>query len=114
MAVSPPVLMPLPPVTNPPQNPLDGHEQAVAEVARLAGEVGIRRVHMLAWRDFDDPEAGGSELHAHEIAKLWGNCEMRKIGKNYGLVQDVWYIPVGQNARAGVDRAADWKLPSCK
>jgi polar amino acid transport system substrate-binding protein len=49
-----------------------------------------------------------------EIAKLWGNCEMRKIGKNYGLVQDVWYIPVGQNARAGVDRAADWKLPSCK
>lgn len=71
--------MPLPPVTNPPQNPLDGHEQAVAEVARLAGEVGIRRVHMLAWRDFDDPEAGGSELHAHEIAKLWGEAGLEVL-----------------------------------
>lgn len=49
-----------------------------------------------------------------EIAKLWQSCDLRKIGKAYGLVQDVWYIPVGQNARAGVDRAADWKLPSCK
>lgn len=49
-----------------------------------------------------------------EITKLWQTCELRKIGKNYGLVQDVWYVPVGQNARAGVDRPADWKLPSCK
>ncbi|HEU4460083.1 MAG TPA: ABC transporter substrate-binding protein [Methylibium sp.] len=49
-----------------------------------------------------------------EIAKLWQSCELRKIGKTYGLVQDVWYVPVGQNSRAGVDRPADWKLPSCK
>lgn len=49
-----------------------------------------------------------------EIAKLWKGCELKKIGNKYGLVQDVWYIPVGQNFRAGVDRPADWKLPSCK
>ena len=49
-----------------------------------------------------------------EIAKLWQSCEMRKIGKTYGLVQDVWYVPVGNNPRAGVDRPADWKLPTCK
>jgi polar amino acid transport system substrate-binding protein len=49
-----------------------------------------------------------------EIAKLWKTCELRKIGKTYGLVQDVWYIPVGQNSRAGVDRPAGWQLPSCK
>ena len=49
-----------------------------------------------------------------EIAKLWQTCELRKIGKTYGLVQDVWFVPVGQNPRAGVDRPADWKLPSCK
>lgn len=49
-----------------------------------------------------------------EIAKLWQSCELRKIGKTYGLVQDVWYVPVGNNLRAGVDRPADWKLPSCK
>ncbi len=49
-----------------------------------------------------------------EIAKLWQSCELRKIGKTYGLTQDVWYVPVGSNLRAGVDRPADWKLPSCK
>ena len=71
----------MPPSSAPstPQHPLDGHEQAVAEVARLAGETQIRRVHMLAWRDFDDPEAGGSELHAHEIAKLWGEAGLEVL-----------------------------------
>lgn len=49
-----------------------------------------------------------------EIARLWQTCEMRKIGMNYGLVQDVWYVPVGENLRSGVDRSADWKLPNCK
>ncbi|WP_431095412.1 ABC transporter substrate-binding protein [Polaromonas aquatica] len=49
-----------------------------------------------------------------EIARLWQGCELKKIGGKYGLVQDVWYMPVGQNFRAGVDRPADWKLPSCK
>ena len=49
-----------------------------------------------------------------EIARLWQSCELRRIGKTYGLVQDVWYVPVGQNFRAGVDRPADWKLPGCK
>ena len=49
-----------------------------------------------------------------EIAKLWKTCELKKIGATYGLVQDVWYVPAGQNFRAGIDRAADWQLPSCK
>ena len=49
-----------------------------------------------------------------EIAKLWQTCELRKIGKTYGLVQDVWFVPAGQNSRAGVDRPANWALPSCK
>lgn len=40
----------------------------------MATEVGIRRVHLLAWRDYDDPEAGGSEVHAHEIAKVWSEA----------------------------------------
>ncbi len=26
---------------------------------------------MLAWRDLEDPEAGGSELHAHEVLRRW-------------------------------------------
>jgi glycosyltransferase involved in cell wall biosynthesis len=40
-------------------------------LASIAAEAGIRRIHFVAWRDLDDPEAGGSELHAHEIASLW-------------------------------------------
>jgi glycosyltransferase involved in cell wall biosynthesis len=37
----------------------------------IAAEAGLRRIHFVAWRDLDDPEAGGSELHAHEIASRW-------------------------------------------
>lgn len=32
---------------------------------------GIRRVHVLAWRDLDDPEAGGSEMHADAFMRRW-------------------------------------------
>jgi len=44
---------------------------AVAELAELAREAGLRRVAVLAWRDIDDAEAGGSELHAHEVVTRW-------------------------------------------
>ncbi|HXQ75829.1 MAG TPA: glycosyltransferase family 4 protein [Acidimicrobiales bacterium] len=45
-------------------------DQAVAAAAK----VGLARIHLLAWRDLDDPEAGGSELHAHRIATLWARA----------------------------------------
>ncbi|MBK5332223.1 MAG: glycosyltransferase family 4 protein [Ilumatobacteraceae bacterium] len=32
---------------------------------------GARRVHVLAWRDLDDPDAGGSEKHADEFMRRW-------------------------------------------
>ncbi|HWU63782.1 MAG TPA: ABC transporter substrate-binding protein [Ensifer sp.] len=47
------------------------------------------------------------------IADMWKSCEMKAIGARYGLSADVWYTPSGQNFRAGVDRTADYKLPSC-
>ena len=40
-------------------------------VAARALETGLRRIHVVAWRDLDDPEAGGSEVHAHRIAAQW-------------------------------------------
>jgi glycosyltransferase involved in cell wall biosynthesis len=40
----------------------------------LAASAGIRRIHMLAWRDLDDVEAGGSEVHAAEVARLWSEA----------------------------------------
>lgn len=38
--------------------------------ARLRG-LGITDVESYAWRDLDDPDAGGSELHADEIFRRW-------------------------------------------
>ncbi|MEO6467964.1 MAG: glycosyltransferase family 1 protein, partial [Acidimicrobiia bacterium] len=49
----------------------------IAEIAKLgdlAAEAGLQRVAMLAWRDLDDPEAGGSEVHASTIARLWAEA----------------------------------------
>src|SRR5215467_4399059 len=46
----------------------------VSKLGDLAATAGLRRVSMLAWRDLDDPEAGGSELHASNIAKLWAEA----------------------------------------
>jgi len=46
-------------------------ERSLEEIAEAAG---VKRVHFIAWRDLDDPEAGGSELHAHRIATLWANA----------------------------------------
>ena len=40
-------------------------------MAARAAEVGIRRIHVLAWRDLDDIEAGGSEVHASMVARHW-------------------------------------------
>ena len=43
-------------------------------IEQLADEmisVGVRRVHVLAWRDLDDPDAGGSEVHADEFMRRW-------------------------------------------
>jgi glycosyltransferase involved in cell wall biosynthesis len=43
-------------------------------VAARALEIGLHRVQILAWRDFEDPEAGGSELHAHRLASAWARA----------------------------------------
>jgi glycosyltransferase involved in cell wall biosynthesis len=52
-----------------------GEEPAAArsleDTAAAALSSGLRRVQLLAWRDIDDPEAGGSELHAHQVASMW-------------------------------------------
>jgi len=51
-----------------------GADDVVAKLGDIAARAGLRRVSMLAWRDLDDPEAGGSELHAAKVAALWGEA----------------------------------------
>ncbi len=38
--------------------------------AGLVG-AGVERIHVLAWRDRDDVDAGGSEVHADELMSRW-------------------------------------------
>ncbi len=52
----------------------DGRADAVAKIGDLAAAAGIRRVHMLSWRDLADVEAGGSEVHAAEVARFWAEA----------------------------------------
>lgn len=46
-------------------------DTTIKAISDLAERAGLSHVHMLAWRDLDDPEAGGSEVHAHNIASIW-------------------------------------------
>jgi len=52
-----------------------GPEPSSADrLARLAEQGGMRRVHMVAWRDREDPEGGGSEEHAAQLARHWAEA----------------------------------------
>lgn len=52
---------------------------SIEKLGDLAARGGIRRVHMLAWRDLDDVEAGGSEVHAHEVARRWAQAGIEVV-----------------------------------
>ena len=46
-------------------------------IEQLAAEMitaGRRRVHVLAWRDLDDVDAGGSEVHADHFMRRWAEA----------------------------------------
>ena len=44
---------------------------AIDDLAADLLAAGTRSVHVLAWRDLDDPDAGGSEVHADEFMRRW-------------------------------------------
>jgi glycosyltransferase involved in cell wall biosynthesis len=47
---------------------------SIGDISALAQDAGIERVHILAWRDLVDIEAGGSELHAARVLSLWAEA----------------------------------------
>ena len=51
----------------------DPGPENLADAADRLHRLGIRRVESYAWRDLDDAEAGGSELHADEIFRRWAS-----------------------------------------
>jgi glycosyltransferase involved in cell wall biosynthesis len=40
----------------------------------IAVAADLRKIDVVAWRDLDDSEAGGSELHAHRILSAWAGA----------------------------------------
>ncbi len=42
-----------------------------AKLGDIAAAAGLGRIELIAWRDLDHPEAGGSEVHAARIAERW-------------------------------------------
>ena len=66
-------------------------------MAARALEIGLRRVQVLAWRDFEDPEAGGSELHAHRMATGLGPRRHRHLHADLGRARQ----PGGRSTRDG-------------
>lgn len=54
-------------------------DDQIAKLGDIAARAGIRRIHMLAWRDLDDVEAGGSEVHASEVARLWAEAGIEVV-----------------------------------
>jgi glycosyltransferase involved in cell wall biosynthesis len=50
------------------------HDATIAKMGSLAAEAGLRRAVILAWRDLDDPEAGGSEISAAMVARFWAEA----------------------------------------
>jgi glycosyltransferase involved in cell wall biosynthesis len=49
-------------------------ELSLADYAGDMLERGVRRIHVLGWRDFADRDAGGSERHAHEFMSRFANA----------------------------------------
>jgi glycosyltransferase involved in cell wall biosynthesis len=92
-----------------------GRPSDAADLAAIAEEAGIRRVHFVAWRDLDDPEAGGSELHAHEVASLWADAGLDVTfrtsavpGKAHALSRDGYRVE-RRAGRYGVFPGAAWE-----
>jgi hypothetical protein len=77
--------------------------------------VQVSHVHMLAWRDLDDDEAGGSEIHAHNIASIWAQSGLgvtmrtsAAVGRPTSAVRDGYTV----SRKAG--RYGVFPVPRCR
>jgi glycosyltransferase involved in cell wall biosynthesis len=84
-------------------------------LAAIAEEAGLHRVHFVAWRDLNDPEAGGSELHAHRVATLWADAGIdvtfrtSAVEGGVGALTRDGYRVRRQSGRYAVFPAAAWE-----
>src|SRR5271167_2687983 len=84
-------------------------------LASIAAEAGLRRVHFVAWRDLDDPEAGGSELHAHHVASMWAEAGLDvtfRTSAVQGAPESLWrdgYRVTRRSGRYQIFPGAAWE-----
>lgn len=52
-------------------NLFDQETPSLAAVVERAGQLGLRQVAVVAWRDLDAPDAGGAEVHLTEVTRHW-------------------------------------------
>ena len=78
----------------------------------LIDKSGINRVLILQWRDLDDPDAGGSEVHSHNIAEIWAAKGLQvtfrtsSVEKSLKSISRSGYTSVRSGGRYGVFIAA--------
>ena len=61
------------------------------KIGDVADAAGLRRLHILAWRDLDDIEAGGSEVHADQVARRWAEAGLdvvQRTSRAHGQITD--------------------------
>lgn len=54
-------------------------ESPLAAVVGDLRDLGIDRVLAFAWRDLDDPDAGGSEVHADHVMSRWAKAGLEVV-----------------------------------
>jgi glycosyltransferase involved in cell wall biosynthesis len=65
------------------------HTDLVRDLAWYVDDLrarGIQRVHVFAWRDLDDPDAGGSEVHADEFMRRWADHGLEVLHRTSAAV----------------------------
>ncbi len=82
-------------------------ESILGSVER-ARAAGVSCVEIIAWRDIDDLEAGGSEMHAHRVASEWASAGLdvvMRTSRARGCAEMEWrngYRVVRRSGRYGV------------
>lgn len=94
------------------------HPSASSECEELVAEArrcGINSVQIVAWRDLDDPEAGGSEIHSHRIASMWAQAGLEVTFRSSAVAgrsanaERCGYHVVRRNGRYFVFPAVAWE-----
>ena len=91
---------------------MTSHLYPVGNLESLIKKSDINRVLVLQWRDLEDPDSGGSELHSHKIAEIWATHGVEvcfrtsAVKREKKIIQRSGYTSVRSSGRFSVFVAA--------